>query len=296
MKILISDAFDKSLSGALGRFGEVFEDKDRLAEANVVLIRSKTKCTREYIDSAPNLKLIIRGGVGLDNVDLEYAKAVGVKVCNTPAASSVAVAEIAMAFLVALPNNLIPGHLTMSRHEWAKKQLKRTELYRKTLGILGLGRIGIEVAIRARAFGMTVIAHDKFVTESEYAKMVSFDDLLAGSDFISMHLPFTDETKEIINTESIAKMKDGVIFVNTGRGKCVNETDMADALNAGKVRAYGTDVWYSDPPDWDNCPLLHAPNVYTTPHIGASSRENLLRIGDIVVQLIEESIKEGILS
>lgn len=296
MKILISDAFDTSLPGMLSRFGEVFEDKNRLAEADVVLIRSKTKCTREYMDSASCLKLIIRGGVGLDNVDLEYAKQKGIKVCNTPAASSVAVAELAMAFLVALPNNLIPGHLTMSRHEWAKKQLKRTELYRKTLGILGLGRIGIEVAIRARAFGMTVIAHDKYVTESEYARMVSLDECLAASDFISMHLPLTDDTREMINAETIARMKDGVFFVNTGRGKCVNEADMAHALETGKVRAYGTDVWYSDPPDWDNCPLLHAPNVYTTPHIGASSRENLLRIGEIVVNLIEESLREGVLS
>ena len=295
MKILISDAFDKSLPDKLARFGEVFDDKSRLPEADVVLIRSKTKCTKEYIDSAPNLKLIIRGGVGLDNVDLEYAREKGVTVHNTPAASSVAVAEVAMAFLVALPNNLIPGHITMSQGEWAKKQLKRTELFKKTLGLIGIGRIAQEVAIRAKAFGMNVIAFDKYVNESDVAEMVSMDELFAQADFISMHVPFTPETDKMINAENIGKMKDGVTIVNTGRGKCVNEDDMAAALKSGKVKAYGTDVWYSDPPDWDTCPLLKkdVPNVYMTPHIGASSNENLGRIGEIVEELITNFSKEN---
>ena len=295
MKILISDAFDKSLPDKLARFGEVFDDKSRLPEADVVLIRSKTKCTKEYIDSAPNLKLIIRGGVGLDNVDLEYAREKGVTVHNTPAASSVAVAEVAMAFLVALPNNLIPGHITMSQGEWAKKQLKRTELFKKTLGLIGIGRIAQEVAIRAKAFGMNVIAFDKYVNESDVAEMVSMDELFAQADFISMHVPFTPETDKMINAETIGKMKDGVTIVNTGRGKCVNEDDMAAALKSGKVKAYGTDVWYSDPPDWDTCPLLKkdVPNVYMTPHIGASSNENLGRIGEIVEELITNFSKEN---
>jgi D-3-phosphoglycerate dehydrogenase len=293
MKILISDAFDSSLAGKLARFGEVFDDKSRLPEVDVVLIRSKTKCTREYIDGAPNLKLIIRGGVGLDNVDLEYAKEKGIVVHNTPAASSVAVAELAMAFLAAIPNNLIPGHITMSKKEWAKKQLKRTELYQKTLGLIGIGRIAAEVAVRAGAFGMKVIAYDKYVQTSDHAEMVSFSDLLSRSDFISLHVPQTPETIGMINAGTITQMKKGVIIVNTGRGKCVNEADMASALTSGHVRAYGTDVWYSDPPDWDNCPLLDAPNVYMTPHIGASSAENLLRIGDIVEECIDTFVKEG---
>ncbi|MCD4652684.1 hydroxyacid dehydrogenase [bacterium] len=295
MKILISDAFDKSLPVMLARFGEVFDDKDRLPEANVVLIRSKTKCTKEYIDGAPNLKLIIRGGVGLDNVDLEYAKEKGVIVHNTPAASSIAVAEVAMAFLVSLPNNLIPGHITMSKKEWAKKQLKRTELYRKTLGLIGIGRIAQEVAKRATPFEMNIIAFDKYVEKSDAAKMVTMDELLAQSDFISMHVPFTPETNKMICAETIGKMKDGVTIINTGRGKCVNENDLAAALKSGKIKAYGTDVWYSDPPDWDTCPLLQddVPNVYMTPHIGASSNENLLRIGEIVEALITEFSKEN---
>jgi D-3-phosphoglycerate dehydrogenase len=287
MKILLSDAFDPSLPGRLKKFGEVTDDKGRLAECEVVLIRSKTKATREFIDSAPKLKMIIRGGVGLDNVDQAYAKEKGIKVLNTPAASSVAVAELAMAFLVAIPNKLIEGHLSMKEGRWLKKELKRTELYQKTLGLIGIGRIGTEVAVRARAFGMDVIAYDKFVTSHPVAKLVGLDELLRRADFISLHTPLTDETKGMINADRIGKMKDGVIIVNTGRGKVVSEPDLAAALASGKVRAYGTDVWESDPPP-ETSPLLKAPNVYMAPHIGASSVENLLRIGDVIVELLEQ--------
>ncbi|MBN1297565.1 hydroxyacid dehydrogenase [bacterium] len=294
MKILLSDAFDKSLPGKLARFGEVFDDKDRLAEADVVMIRSKTKCTKEFIDAAPNLKLIIRGGVGLDNVDQAYAKEKGIAVFNTPAASSVAVAELAMAFLVAIPSKIIPGHRGMIQGQFLKKELKRTELYEKTLGLIGIGRIAREVAIRAKAFGMTVIAFDKYVSSSDVAEMVSFDDLLQRADYISIHVPYTAETDKMINAASIGKMKTGVIIVNTGRGKCINEADLAAALQSGKVAAYGTDVWYADPPDWESCPLLKkdVPNVYMTPHIGASSNENLLRIGEIIEEIMTEFTKE----
>ncbi len=287
MKILISDAFDASLPDRLKKFGDVTEDKGQLPECEVVLIRSKTKCTREYIDSAPALKMIIRGGVGLDNVDREYAKEKGIKVFNTAAASSVAVAEVAFAHMVAIPNRLIEGHVTMSKGEWAKKQLKRTELFKKTLGLIGIGRIGTEVALRAKAFGMEVIAYDKYVDSSDVAEMVSLDDLCARADFISLHTPLTDETKGMIDAALIAKMKDGVIIVNTGRGKVINDADLVAALGSGKVRAYGTDVWESDPPP-ETSPLLKAPNVFMTPHIGASSKENLLRIGDIIIEILEE--------
>lgn len=294
MKILIADAFDKSLPAKLAKYGEVFEDAARLPEADIVLIRSKTKCTKEYIDGAPNLKMIIRGGVGLDNVDAEYAKSKNIKVFNTPEASSVAVAELAMGFLVAIPNKLFQGHLTMSKGEWAKKDLKRTELFEKTLGLIGIGRIAQEVAKRAAAFGMKVIAYDKYVSTSKLAKMVTFDELLAQSDFISLHVPSTPETSKMINADAIAKMKKGVIIVNTGRGKCIDEDALATALKNGKVAGYGTDVYYSDPPDWATCPLLKpdVPNMFMTPHIGASSVENLLRIGITVEKLIADFAKE----
>ena len=285
MKILISDAFDPSLPDRLKKFGEVTDDKSQVPEADVVLIRSKTKCTREYIDGAPNLKLIIRGGVGLDNVDREYAKGKGITVHNTPAASSVAVAELAFAHMLAVPNRLIEGHNTMAEGKWEKKQLKRTELMGKTLGLIGIGRIATEVAKRALAFGMKVIAYDKYVDQSDMAEMKSFDEVLAQADYLSLHTPLTDETRGMINKDTIAKMKDGVVIVNTGRGKCANEEVVA-ALESGKIRTYANDVWYSDPPP-PECPLLKAPNMQMTPHLGASSKENLLRIGDIIVDILE---------
>ncbi len=287
MKILIADAFDKSLPGRLQPFGEVFEDMARLDEAEVLLIRSKTKVTPELLAKAPHLKLVIRGGVGLDNVDKEACKARGIKVMNTPEASSVAVAELAMALMLAIPNRTVEAHVSMKEGKWLKKELKRTELYQKTLGLLGVGRIGTEVAKRAAAFGMKVIAYDPFIKEHPAAKLVGLDELLVNSDYISFHTPLTDETKGMINDATISKMKKGVILVNTGRAKIIDEAALAKALASGQVAAYGTDVWYSDPPPPD-CPLFSAPNVLMAPHIGASSKENLLRIGDIVVDILSK--------
>ena len=287
MKILISDAFDPSLPAKLEVFGEVTDDKDRLAEMDVVLVRSKTKCTREYIDQARNLRLIIRGGVGLDNIDVEYARSKGIQVFNTAEASAVAVAELALALMISVPTRLVEGHIGMTNREWLKKSLKRTELMGKTLGLIGAGNIGTELARRAIAFGMRVIAYDPLLKNHECVDLVSLEELFAEADYISLHVPLTDSTREMFKTETFAQLKDGVVIINTARGKCVSEKDMAEALESGKVRAYATDVWYSDPPD-ESCPLYGAPNVIMTPHLGASSGENMLRIGDMVVRILED--------
>jgi len=286
MKILIADAFDEKLPGRLAPFGEVLTDMAKLAEADVLLIRSKTKATKEFLEGAPKLKLIVRGGVGLDNVDRDACKARGIEVMNTPKASSVAVAELAMALMLAVPNRLVEAHESMKEGKWLKKELKRTELFEKTLGIVGIGLIGTEVARRASAFGMKVIGCDPFVEKHDIARMVkSLDELYAQADYISFHTPLTPETKGMVGKGALAKMKKGVILVNTGRGKIIVEEDLAEALKSGHVRAYATDVWYSDPPD-PACQLLTAPNVLMAPHIGASSKENLLRIGDTVVDIL----------
>jgi len=287
MKILISDAFDPSLPEKLVAFGEVTDDKDRLAEMDVVLVRSKTKCRKDYIDGATNLRLIIRGGVGLDNIDVEYARSKGIQVFNTAEASAVAVAELAFALMISVPTRLVEGHMGMTRHEWLKKKLKRSELMGKTLGLFGAGNIGTELARRAIAFGMRVIAYDLFLKSHEVADLVSMEELLAESDYMSLHVPLTDETRGMINTETIGRMKDGVVIINTARAGCVNEVDMKAALESGAVRAYATDVFMSDPPP-DDCPLYDAPNVIMTPHLGASSKENMLRIGDVVVRILED--------
>ncbi len=286
MKILIADAFDAGLPDRLKKFGDVTTDASELASADVVLIRSKTKATKEYIDQAPKLKLIIRGGVGTDNIDKVAAKARGVEVKNTPKASSPAVAELAFALLIAIPNRLIEAHNSTKEGKFLKSEIKRTELLGKTLGLIGVGRIGTEMAKRAKAFGMKVIGTDKVVQQSDVVEMKSLDEVLSQSDYLSLHTPLTDETKGMINKSSIAKMKDGVAIVNTGRGKCVVEEDLVEALNSGKVKAYATDVWYSDPPD-PSCPILKAPNVIMAPHLGASTKENLKRISDEVVELLE---------
>jgi D-3-phosphoglycerate dehydrogenase len=292
MLILISDAFDAALPGRLAKYGEVTDDTGRLADAEVVLIRSKTKVTSEYVDAAPKMKLVIRGGVGLDNVDIPYAKSKGVQVFNTADASSIAVAELAFALMLAMPNQVTRADSTMHQQNWAKKELKRSELFGKTLGILGLGRIGTAVAVRAKAFGMRVIAHDPFVYFSDAAQMFTdLNEVLAQSDFISMHMPLTDSTKGMLNKNTLAKCKNGVFIVNTGRGKCVVEEDVAEALKSGKLAGYGNDVWFSDPPDWHS-PLLSAPNTVLAPHIGASSKENMGRIGAIVEAIIAKYVSE----
>lgn len=290
MKILISDAFDPSLPNKLKGFGEVTDDKEMMSEADVVLVRSKTKCDRDYIDRAKNLRLIVRGGVGLDNIDVDYARSKGIQVFNTAEASAVAVAELAFALMLAVPTRLVEGHLGMVERKWLKKELKRTELMGKTLGLVGAGNIGTELARRATGFGMRVIAYDPLLKSHELVDLVTMEELLALSDYISLHVPLTDETRGMINRETIEAMRDGVVIINTARGKCVNEADMAEALRSGKVRAYATDVWYSDPPD-PECPLYDAPHVVMTPHLGASSRENMLRIGDIIVQILEDFVQ-----
>jgi len=289
MKILISDAFDPSLPAKLAAFGEVTDDKALVPEVDVVLVRSKTKCRREYIDNAKKLRLIIRGGVGLDNIDVDYARSKGIQVFNTAEASAVAVAELAFALMIAVPTRLVEGHVSMKDRQWRKKELKRTELMGKTLGLIGAGNIGTELARRAIGFGMRVIAFDPLIKGHELLDLVTLEELFEESEYISIHVPLTDETRGMINAEAMAQMKDGVVIINSARGGCVNEGDIAEALKSGKVRAYATDVWLSDPPD-PTCPLYDAPNVVMTPHLGASSGENMLRIGDVVVRILEDFV------
>jgi len=289
MKILISDAFDPSLPGKLAAFGEVTDDKEQVAEVDVVLVRSKTKCDRDYIDRAKKLRLVIRGGVGLDNIDVDYARSKGIQVFNTAEASAVAVAELAFALMIAVPSRLVDGHVSMMQRQWLKKELKRTELMGKTLGLVGAGNIGTELARRAVAFGMRVIAYDPLLKSHELAELASLDTVLGQADYLSLHVPLTDETRGMINAGTIAKMKNGAVIINTARGKCVVEADLVEALRSGKLRAYATDVFFSDPPD-PACPLYDAPNVVMTPHIGASSTENLLRIGDVVINILEDFV------
>ena len=291
MLILISDAFDKSLPEKLSVYGEVTDDKSRLAEADVVLIRSKTKATKEYIDSAPKMKLIIRGGVGMDNIDREYCKEKGIIAVNTPKSSAIAVAELAFALMLSVPCHIPFYDSTMKKGEW-QKSVKRTELYGKTLCLLGMGNIARKVAERARAFGMKVVAYDKYVDHSELAEMKGLEEAISDADYISMHLPYTPETDRMVNSELIAKMTHHPVIINTGRGKCVDEKAVAEALSSGAISWFCTDVYSSEPPSADN-PLLGCENVTFTPHVGANTTENLLRIGEEVFETIGKLKEEG---
>jgi len=292
MKILIQDAFSSTFEKKLQDFGNVKSDQDLFPEAEVVLVRSRTKCNREYIDSLPNLKLIIRGGVGIDNIDIQYAASRGVCVKNTPHASSIAVAELVFAHMLTISSRMIEGHQSMCERKWEKKQLKRTELFGKTICLVGLGNIAIEVAKRAAAFGMKVVAYRQSGKLSQFAEVkTTLKDAVLNADFVSLHTPLTNTTRGMMNKDVFTAMKIEAIIINTGRGGCVDADDIAVALKNGVLKAYGTDVWPSDPPK-ENYPLLKTPNVFMTPHIGASSIENLARIEEEIISILKNNVWE----
>jgi len=293
MLILIQDAFDKSLNDQLKVFGEVTEDSERRNEADVILIRSKTKCNREYLEGAPKCRLIIRGGVGMDNIDKEYCKEKGIIATNTPKSSAPAVAELAFALMLSTASKICFYDSEMKKGVWAKKT-KRSELRGKTLALLGLGNIAKQVAILAKAFGMKVQAYDKYVTESDLAELMpSVAEAVKDADYISMHLPFTPETDKIVNADLLSKLEKAPVLINTGRGKCVDEAAVAEALKDGRLAWFCTDVYSSEPPVAEENPLFACENVTFTPHVGANSKENLLRIGQEVVDTIANLQKEG---
>jgi D-3-phosphoglycerate dehydrogenase len=286
MLILLADAFTADLPKRLEAYGAVSQDLGSIGEAEVLIVRSKTKVDKAMMEKAPKLKYIIRGGVGVDTIDVEFAKSKGILVDNTPEASSVAVAELAFAMMLAMPANIAPADASMKQGKWLKKELERSELLGKTLGLIGIGRIAREVALRAKAFGMRVIAYDKYVDASDAAEMMSLDKVYAEADYISLHTPLTDETKGMINAATIAKMKKGVRVINTCRGQVVVEEDVAAALKSGALAGYAADVFYKEPPE--GSPLLDAPNALLAPHLGASTAENLIRLGDSITDRVKK--------
>ncbi len=297
MRILVTDGMDKSAMAALRANGhEVFEQfygPDALGEAlrgfDAVVIRSATKIRKAQLDVAKDsqLKLIIRGGVGIDNIDHEYAEAIGIAVRNTPNASSNAVAECAIGLMFSCARFISHAGHTMREGKWEKKAYgKGFELYGKTLGVIGYGRIGKRIGDIAQGIGMNVIAyqrHPKPEYECETMHFVSLEDIWAKSDIIALSTPSLGSP--IINEESIGKMKDGVVIINTSRGGNIDEAALLNALNAGKVRAAGLDVWTEEPTK--NVALSQHPAVSALPHIGASTGEAQKRIGSEIVEIIE---------
>ncbi len=300
MRILVTDGMDSSAMAALREQGhevvEKFYEPDQLGQAlrefDAVVVRSKTKIRANHIDAAKGgrLKLIIRGGVGVDNIDVAYAEANGITVKNTPRASSQSVAELAIALMFSCARYVsISGH-TMREDKWEKKAYgKGIELCGKTLGIVGYGRIGQALGKMAKALGMRVVAYDIYhipgIEESLGIPYVEMDELLEKADFISVHAPAVDGGA-LINAERIAKMKDGVVIINTSRGANVDEDALLAALESGKVRAAGLDVYAEEPPK--NHALYSHPMVSCTPHIGAATQEAQKRIGGEIVSIIGE--------
>ncbi len=298
MRILVTDGMDKSAMQSLRNDGhevvEQFYEPDQLGAAlkefDAVVVRSKTKVRANHIDEARTgkLKLIIRGGVGVDNIDVKYAESCGIAVKNTPRASSESVAELAMAHMFSCARYIsIAGH-SMREDKWEKKAYgKGIELSGKTLGIVGFGRIGQKLGVMAKAIGMNVVSFDIFhipgIEEQLGIPYVEMDELLAQSDFISVHAPAVDGGA-LINAERIAKMKDGVVIVNTSRGTNVDEDALLAALESGKVRAAGLDVYAEEPAK--NHALYSHPMVSCTPHIGAATVEAQKRIGTEIVDII----------
>ncbi len=290
MYITICDQFSDELPEKLSKYGTVDTDPESYRKADIVLVRSKTKCTRDFIDNAPGLKLIIRGGVGIDNIDTDYAALKSIVVRNTPKASAIAVAELAFSFISAVSSRIIEGDSSMKQGKWLKKELKRNELYGKTLCLIGMGNIAAELAKRAAVFGMNIVAYRKSGAKSEYADVKrTIEDAVKDADYISIHLPLNKATENIINSSVIDSMKPGVVIVNTARAGCVNPDDIAENILNRKISWYCSDVWPSEPPVEDYR-LLKSDRIIATPHIGANTKENLIRIGNEVEEIIGQYI------
>jgi D-3-phosphoglycerate dehydrogenase len=260
-----------------------------IPDFQAVVVRGATKVTGKVIEAALNLEIIVRAGIGLDNIDVAAAREKGIQVENTPAATSISVAEHALGLMLDAVRNHGRANLSMKEHKWEKKILSGTELYGKTLGIIGLGRIGQEVARRALAFGMTVLAYDVIEVKTDLdVKQVSLEELIAQADLITLHIPLTEETKHMISDAQFGKMKDGVVIINASRGGTVDEEALLRALESGKVRAAALDVFEKEPPD--DFALIDNPNVVATPHIGAAAKEGQKRAGIEVVKILKERL------
>ena len=269
---------------------------DRIGSFHGILIRSATQLDAEVIDRADNLKVVGRAGVGVDNVDVQAASKKGIIVANAPEANTVAAAEHTVALILALARNIPQAHASLTSGKWERSKLGGTELDGKTLGVLGFGRIGQLVAIRARAFGMRVIAFDPFTADGRYReigaeKAESADDVLAAADFLTLHLPKTPETQGFINSENLAKTKDGVRIINVARGPLIVDEDLQAALDSGKVAGAALDVFTTEP--ITDHPLFGYANVVVTPHLGASTAEAQDRAGFQTAEQVVAALTGG---
>jgi len=266
-----------------------------LADADALLVRSATKVTRELLTAAPRLRIVGRAGTGVDNIDMAAASGRGVLVVNAPGANSISVAEQAVALMLSLARSVPAADHAMKSGKWEKKRFMGIELRGKTLGIAGLGRIGQEVAERARSFGMRIVAHDPFISKdiasSIGVELISLDELFAVSDFVTLHLPSTPQTKHLLNDTRFATMKPGIRIINTARGDLIDEAALRRAIEGGIVAGAGLDVFEKEPPtDWA---LAQMPQVVATPHIAASTEEAQELVGLDTAAAVRDFLREG---
>lgn len=299
--VLISDKLGDAGLAVLDRTADVAYDmktglsKEELLaiipEYDGLIIRSGTTVDADVLASASKLKVVGRAGIGVDNIDVDAATKHGVIVMNTPGSNSIATAEQTMALMLAVTRHTVPAHNSLTTGEWNRAQFAGTELHGEVLGVIGLGRVGRLVATRAKAFGMTVLAHDPYVNAEVGANLgvslVGLDRVFSQADYLTLHTAVTPQTTRIINRPNINKMKRGVIIINVARGKLIDEAALAEALQNGHVKAAALDVYCNEPPTKD-CPLLSLPNVLHTPHLGASTVEAQRNVAtQIVDQVID---------
>lgn len=298
--ILITDGLDASAQAVLrscsvdDRTGIAADELVKIiADYDALIVRGRTKATASLLEAATRLKVIGRAGVGVDNIDLAAAKSRGVTVVNAPVSTTLAVAELTFGLLLALAREIPRADASMKQGQWLKKELEGAELYGKTLGILGMGHIGSEVARRARAFGMNVLGYDPLLTPDEIrgrvAEPVDRDELLARSDFVSLHLPLLPETRGMFNAEQFAKMKDGARVVCAARGGIIDEAALLAAIEAGKIAGAALDVFASEPPGATD--LVKHPRVIATPHVGAQTAEAQSRAAEDIAHEVLAALR-----
>jgi D-3-phosphoglycerate dehydrogenase / 2-oxoglutarate reductase len=306
VKILVADDLPASALDILrhegweidARIGRTPEQlANDLKDVDAIVVRSATRVTAALIEAAPKLRAIARAGTGVDNVDVPAASARGIVVMNAPGANSVSVAELAMALVLALARHIPGADAAMKQGKWEKKKFLGEEVRDKTLGLVGLGRIGQEVARRASAFGMTIVAHDPFVSEQTAAQLdvelVDLDELFSRADYVSLHMPSTDHTRHIVNAERLSKARKGIRIVNTARGDLIDETALADAIESGQVAGAALDVFEKEPTVDHRLQTL--PQVVATPHIAASTREGQELVGAETAAALRDFLKDGII-
>jgi D-3-phosphoglycerate dehydrogenase len=308
MKVLVCDPISPkgiALLQARPEFSVVVLS-ERLSEADLVshvndaaaiIVRSETKVSRKVIEAAPQLRVVGRAGVGVDNIDVDAATQRGVVVMNTPAGNTLSTAELSFAMLLNLARKVPQAHASMIAGKWERKQFQGTELAGKTLGVLGMGRIGTEVAKRALAFGMRVIGYDPFLSEGRARSLgidlaSDLDQVYRDSDYLTVHMPVTDQTRGMLDATAFSKMKPGVRIVNCARGEIIVEADLIGALDSGKVAAAALDVFVAEPLATEH-PFRKHPNLLLTPHLGASSNEAQIKCGIEVAEVVAGYLLTG---